>query len=520
MSCSRTLLLIAAAASLSAVEVAPLFGDNAVLQRGKPVPVWGKGKAGEVVKVRFAGQEKTDTVDKDGTWSVSLDKLDTAKAGRELVVAGDNTITLKNVVVGEVWICSGQSNMEKTVSTCANAQAEMAAADLPLIRQIKVPNANVAAPATTFKAGWAVASPKTVGGFTGAGFYFAREISKQLDVPVGLISSNWGGTRIEPWISPVGYSQVPELKKLFDQVQSWDSTTEVGAAAHLAFIAKLKDWAPAAEAAAKERKKVPAMPEAPVPPADRDGPTKLWNGMINPLVPYAIRGALWYQGEANGGEGDSYLHKLRALVGGWRVGFRQGDFPFYLVQLANFQKSDPTNAAGGDGWARIREAQRQALVAIPRCGMAVTIDIGDPDNVHPKNKQDVGKRLALWALAKDYGKKDLAYSGPLYREITVEEGKIRVAFDQVGDGLMVGEKKGLEPAVEDKDGKLTWWSIAGADKKWERAEAVIDGDSVVVSSPKVAKPVAVRYAYTMNPAGCNLYNKAGLPASPFRTDTW
>ena len=240
--------------------------------------------------------------------------------------------------------------------------------------------------------------------------------------------------------------------------------------------------------------------------------------MINPVVPFGIKGAIWYQGESNGGEGDSYYHKMRALVNGWRKVWNQGDFSFYHVQLANWQK--PNNEpAGGDGWAKVRMAQLQSL-QIPNTGMAVTVDIGDAGDIHPKNKFDVGERLALWALRDNYGKKDLVVSGPLYKSLKVEGNKIRVSFDHVGGGLIVGKKDGRNPTVEDKGGKLQRFAIAGEDKKWVWAEAVIDGPAVVVSSPDVPKPAAVRYAYSMNPEGCNLYNKEGLPASPFRTDVW
>jgi sialate O-acetylesterase len=519
MMLARHLLILAAASTMGAVELAPLFNDHAVLQRDRAVAVWGSGKTGEHVTVRFAGQEKTATTDQDGRWMVRLDALAASKDGRDLVVAGENTITITDVVVGEVWLCSGQSNMEMRVSGTLNAKEEIAAADLPLIRHIKVPLVHRGAPSITFASAWKPASPQTVGDFTAVGFYFARDIAKAIDVPIGLIGSNWGGTRIEPWISPAGFRLVPELSSIADQVDKLDPTSEAGNAAYLAFMTALKAWLPEAEAAVAARKQPPAMPVAPGSTGTQQDPTRLWNGMINPLVPYGIRGALWYQGESNGGEGLSYLQKKQALIGGWRQAFGQGDFPFYFVQLANFQSSDPAKPWGGDGWSRLREAQLQAVKTIPNTGMAVIIDIGEARDIHPKDKQDVGHRLALWALAKDYGKGGV-YSGPLYASHAVEGATIRVRFDQVGGGLMVGEKTGLTPTKAVPDGKLTWWAIAGEDKNWHAAEARIDGDSVVVSSPEVAAPVAVRYAFAMNPEGANLYNTDGLPASPFRTDAW
>jgi sialate O-acetylesterase len=240
--------------------------------------------------------------------------------------------------------------------------------------------------------------------------------------------------------------------------------------------------------------------------------------MIAPVLPFGIKGALWYQGESNGGEGDEYYSKMRALIGGWRKVWNQGDFPFYFVQLANFQK-DSNTPQGGDGWAKVRQAQTKSL-QIPHTGMAVIIDIGEAADIHPKNKFDVGERLALWALHHDYGKKDVVPSGPLFKAATVEGAKMRVSFDYADKGLIVGKKDGRKPVEAVAGGKLARFAVAGEDKKWVWGDAVIDGNSVVVSSPEVPKPVAVRYAYTMNPEGANLYNKEGLPASPFRSDEW
>ena len=240
--------------------------------------------------------------------------------------------------------------------------------------------------------------------------------------------------------------------------------------------------------------------------------------MIHPLLSFPIKGAIWYQGESNGAEGDSYFQKMRALIGGWRSLWNVGDFPFYYVQLANFQQ--PTNLpAGGDGWAKVRCAQMKALT-IPHTGMASAVDIGDAMNIHPGDKRDVGVRLALWALSRDYGKKEIVPSGPIFQSAKVEGGKIRLAFDYVGGGLIVGKKDGVKPTEEDKAGKLVRFAIAGEDKNWVWADAVIDGATVVVSSKEVPNPVAVRYAFSQNPLGANLYNKEGLPASPFRTDDW
>ncbi|MBL7042857.1 MAG: hypothetical protein ISR77_29740, partial [Pirellulaceae bacterium] len=313
--------------------------------------------------------------------------------------------------------------------------------------------------------------------------FFGRRLQNELKVPIGLVGSNWGGTRIEPWTTPAGFQSVPELKEIADQLSEREKKSRQG-----------------------EEVKIGA-----------GSPAAIYNAMVHPLAPFAMRGAIWYQGESNGGEGESYYHKTQALVNGWRELFNP-ELAFYWVQLADFQQPND-NPAGGDGWAKIREAQRKALT-IPHTGMAVITDIGQANDIHPRNKQDVGWRLAQWALHQTYGCKDMVPCGPLYKCCEVAGGTIRVTFDHVGSGLMVGEKAGLEPTKEVPDGQLKRFAIAGADKQWHWAEATINGDTVVVKSPDVPEPVAVRYAYTMNPAGANLYNKEGIPASPFRTDDW
>jgi sialate O-acetylesterase len=262
----------------------------------------------------------------------------------------------------------------------------------------------------------------------------------------------------------------------------------------------------------------PKLPDEPWLVGNEWQATHLFNGKINPLVPYAMRGVLWYQGESNGGDGDIYYHKMNALISGWRQVWQEGDFPFYYVQLANYLHTDATKPEMGDGWAPLREAQLKSL-AIPHTGMAVIIDIGSAENIHPVNKLDVGKRLAAWALARDYAQK-VECSGPLYKSCTLEGNKLRITFDHADSGLIVGEKQELAPVRALPQGKVKWISIAGADKKFYWADAVLDGSTLLVSSEQVPNPVAVRYAYAMNPEGANLYNKDGLPASPFRTDSW
>jgi len=468
------LFLLATTASAE-IEMPSLFSDGMVLQRDTAVPVWGGADADDEVTVTFAGQTKSTTAGKDGKWMVKLDPLKVARKGTAMVITaddGDQKVTIDDVLVGEVWICSGQSNMEWPVAAC-NAADDIAAAKHSIIRTIKVPHTPSATPLTDFNGEWTACSPETVSRFTAVGYFFGLKLHQELQgMPIGLVNSSWGGTRVEPWTPPCGFAAVEELKEM--ATQKFDAR-------------------------------------------NHQNPTVLYKGMINPLIPFAIRGAIWYQGESNGSEGVTYYQKKQALIGGWRQLWKQGNFPFYFVQLANFRTSgdDPKM---GDGWARLREAQVDTL-KVDNTGMACIIDIGEANDIHPKNKQDVGARLALWALAKDYGK-DVVYSGPLYKDMKIEGSKIRISFDHVGSGLMVGKKDGKKPTAEAKGSELKWFSVADAEQNWHWAKAVIDGDTVVVSCDKVEKPVAVRYAFTMNPEGCNLYNKEGLPASPFRTDEW
>ena len=464
------------------VTMPPVLGNGMVLQRDLPVPVWGWADAGEKISVSFAGQTKTAKAGANGKWMVKLDPLKSNNKAASLTVTGNNKISLDNVLVGEVWICSGQSNMEWALGSSMNAKEEVATANHPQIRLFNVPGRTTSPlPKEKGAGSWQVCNPKSAIGFSAVGYFFGRRLQKVLGVPVGLVGSNWGGTRIEPWTTLAGFKSVPELSKIADQVKNYKADTKVGGGS----------------------------------------PSAIYNSMVHPLAPFAMRGGIWYQGESNGGEGVTYYHKKHALVNGWRKAFQNKDLAFYWVQLANFRQPN-NNPAGGDGWARIREAQTKAL-DIPHTGMAVAIDLADahnPNDIHPRNKQDVGGRLAQWALHQTYGKKDLVPTGPLYKSHKVKGNAIHLTFDHIGKGLMVGKKIKLEPTAEVKGGKLEHFAIAGEDKKWFWAEATIDGETVVVKSSDVRKPVAVRYGYTMNPANANLYNKEGIPASPFRTDSW
>lgn len=465
---------VIAAPARADVSLPSVIGSHMVLQRNNECPIWGWAAPGEAVTVSFAGQKHATTADADGNWMVRLKKMKASSQPRTLTVAGKNTLTLEDVLVGEVWLCSGQSNMEWNVAQSDNPQAEIAAGNHPRIRHIKIPHRPSAMPEKNVPSdGWKAATPQTVPNFTAVGYFFGRELMKELDVPIGLIGSNWGGTRIEPWTPPVGFQSVSTLNDITSKLDTFPSRNYV---------------------------KDPNNPLRTIGQINHQSPLALYNGMIHPLVPFAIRGAIWYQGESNNGEGMLYLEKMKALINGWRTVWSNPDMPFYYVQLAPFRYGgDPTRLAG------IWEAQEAAL-SIPHTGMAVTTDIGNITDIHPRNKQEVGRRLALWALAKTYDKPVKVYSGPIYKSSSVRGGKMVLTFEHTGAGLI------------SRDGKpLTHFQIAGADKNFVPAQAEIVGNTVVVSSPQVAKPAAVRFAWHQE-AEPNLANKAGLPASPFRTD--
>ncbi len=486
------------------VKLPSVFGDHMVLQRDMVVPVWGWADAGEKVTVTLGEKTKTAKAGADGKWKVEFDNL---KVGGPLTmtVEGTNTIKLNDVLVGEVWLCSGQSNMAMTVNRCNDFDKEKAAADLPNIRMFTVARIPSETPKDDCQGDWKVCTPDTVGGFSAVGYFFGRYLYEQLGVPVGLINSSWGGTPVQAWTSLPDQKQLPELKSLLDnwgnRIATYDP--EKAKAWYEAAVAKWKDAVAKAKA---EGKKPPRRPHNPGDPkVSPHRPANLYNGMINPLKPYALQGAIWYQGESNAGAPMIYGLQLSTMIENWRRDWPQSDLPFLWVQLANFH-APQTQPSQTSGWVLVQEQMLKSL-AVDKTGMAVINDIGEANDIHPRNKQDVGKRLALWALANTYGK-DLVYSGPLYKSMTRQGDKIRVCFDHTGGGLVA---KG--------NGPLEGFAIAGADKKFVWADAKIDGSCVVVSSPEVKDPVAVRYAWADNPK-CNLYNQEGLPASCFRTDDW
>lgn len=495
-------LVVAAAVAAPAradVRLPRIISDHMVLQRDAGVPIWGWADPGESVTVAIGGQKKTAKADAKGKWQVKLDRL-TETGPLTLTVSGTkNTLTVNDVLVGEVWLASGQSNMAWMVRQSRDFEKEQAAARYPQLRMFTVSRVPARTPSDDCTGSWQVCTPETVGLFSATAYFFGRELHQKLGVPVGLINSSVGGTPVEAWTSLDVQKARPELQGL---LAGWEkrAATYEPAQALAAYEKQLATWKEAVKKAKAEGKQPPRQPQKPGDPRDNTHhPAVLFNGMIAPLVPYAIRGAIWYQGESNASTeetGKLYAVQLPLLIKDWRARWGQGDFPFAWVQLPNFQTK-------AEGWPAVREAMVKSL-ALPNTGMAITMDIGEVNDIHPKNKQDVGHRLALWALARVYDR-DVPYSGPLLGGHQVKGNVVELSFQHATRGLVA------------KGGDLKGFTIAGADKKWVPAVARIEGDKVLVSSPEVQEPVAVRYSWAANPDG-NLFNGAGLPASPFRTD--
>lgn len=482
------------------LSLSSLFTDHAVLQRDTAVPVWGKAEPGLKVVVQFAGQEKPATADKDGKWSVKLDPLTASAEGRTLSVkaeSGSESLSRQDVLVGEVWVCSGQSNMGWTLKQSAGGDEAIAAAGDAQLRLFNAGARAVDVPQDSIGGTWAVDSSQSATNFSGVAYFFGKDLRKALGVPVGLIKSAVGGTVAEAWTPKADLETNPTLKPLLDQ----QAARVAGFAKVLEeYKQKEPELLKAHEAAvAKAKADNKPEPKKPAPPADPgtngNRPFGLYNGSIAPLVPYAIRGAIWYQGESNSGRGREYQTLFPALISGWRKVWAQGDFPFLFVQIAPHGGMSP----------EIREAQRLTIQTTQNTAMAVTLDVGHPSDIHPKEKQPVGARLALAARALAHGEK-VEYSGPDFDALSVSGNKATLSFKHVGGGLVA------------KDGTLKGFTISGSDGKFVEAKAAIEGDTIVVTSADVSAPTAVRYGWSNVPEA-SLWNKAGLPASPFQTDS-
>ncbi len=478
------------------------------------VPLWGAAEPGEKVTVTVGGKSAETTAGQDGKWRVTVGPLMASTTPIEVTVKGTNEIVYRDVLVGEVWVCSGQSNMAFPLSRVHNAAEALPAANVPTMRLFNVGRKLTFEPQTEIEGEWQVCTPETSRGFSAVGYFFGRDLSDQLKVPVGLIGSSWGGTPAEAWTSLEGLKVEPSLASHIEKLTNLlTNREEILKTYRDTTIPKweeaVKEWKAAAEVAKSEGrepqpKSAPRRP--PQPDNDPHTPTVLYNGMIAPLIPYGMRGAIWYQGESNAGRAKEYETLFPAMIRDWRRQWAQGDFPFLFVQLAAYGDADV--------WAQLRNAQFKTL-SLPKTGMAVALDVGEKEDIHPLNKEAVGARLALAARSIAYGE-DVVFSGPLFKTATPDGCKMHVSFDSVGGGLVIGRAPAIrvdqEPAAALDH--LVGFEVAGADGKFVAAQATIEGDQVAVWNDEVKSPTAVRYGWSASPQ-VNLYNKEGLPASSF-----
>lgn len=480
--------------STADVRLPGVFSDHMVVQQGMRVPIWGWGDDGEKVTVTFRGRSVSTTT-RNGTWQLELPRQ---KPGGpfNLVVQGINRLEFNDVLVGEVWICSGQSNMEWPMSRSFEPEADIANAAQPNIRLLTVPKLRAEVPTNNISAGWSVCMPETVRGFSAVAYYFGRALQAARGVPVGLIHTSWGGSPAEVWIRQELLAAHPDYQRnILDPYPERERL----------YLEELAKWEAEVERLKSEGKQ-PTRGR----PWQIWRPSELFNGMIAPLVPYGIRGAIWYQGESNADRAWQYRTLFPDMIRNWRVEWGQGDFPFLAVQLAPWDRNrnrlphEIASEVGESSWAELREAQMMATRVLPNVGVAVITDVGDKDDIHPARKAPVGERLALLARSIAYGER-LQANGPIYRKMKAKRGKITLEFDHVGGGL------------ESRGGELRGFTISGEDGKFLPALAEIDGKKVIVHSPLVPEPVAVRYGWADYPF-VNLFNREGLPASPFRTD--
>jgi sialate O-acetylesterase len=500
--------MAAACLSPAAAEVRlpHLFTDGAVLQRDRGVPVWGTAEAGKKVIVKFAGQEKSVQASADGKWRVDLDPMPASAEGRVLEAAeeGGHRVEVKDLLVGEVWLASGQSNMEWTIANTRPEDQQVAkSGPIPLLRLITVPKKLSAYRLDDFEGRWQHATPETVPGFSAVAYFFGRHLTEKLGIPVGLIASSWGGSRIEPWLADEGLADIPDLREMREYRHARTPGSEEYNQLMQRHLAATRAWLETAERAIHNHQPIPGQPAAPpVLPVGHAQAMGTYQAMIHPLVPYALRGFLWYQGESNVGEGMLYTLKMEALIKGWRQQFGVPQAPFLFVQLAPFNYGGDREGALQALWV----AQQHAL-KIPHTGMAATLDIGDPADIHPRNKSEVGRRLALWALADSYGQADLVKSGPLFESFEVAGDAIRVRFGSSPTGLAT------------RDGQApTHFEVAGPDWNFKPATAEIAGNDpvVVLRSAEVPQPVMARFAWHQT-AAPNLTNREGLPATAFHS---
>lgn len=487
------------------IKLPAIIGDNMVLQQGQKNPLWGWAEPGETITVAVDGQSYTAVADDKGKWTVTINPL---KVGGpyEIVIKGKETVTLKNVLAGEVWICSGQSNMAWPVSAANDADLEIMTANYPNIRLISVPQVGTQEAKDDFNGKWEPCSPQTVANFSAVGYFFGRQLYQTLNVPIGLIDNAWGGSSAEAWVNRKRLEDEPAFKGLLERWKKTEETYDHDKAM-AAYNKRLDQWKEAVKKAKAAGKPQPRRPRAPRNPlTGNHRPANIYNGVLHPTIGYGIKGVIWYQGESNASRAYQYRKLFPYMIQNWRDEWKQGDFPFYWVQLADFRSEKPEPA--DSDWAELREAQTMTMSELPNTGEAVILNLGEAADIHPKNKQDVAKRLARWALAKDYGVK-VVHQSPKYKSMEIKGNKAILTFEHVGGGLDTFD-------VTTPIG----FTIADEDKKFVKANArIIAKDKIEVWSDAVSAPAAVRYAWADNPV-CNVQNKEGLPLTPFRTDDW
>ena len=489
----------------SEIKLPAIFADNMVLQQGISVPVWGKADPGEKVTVSVAGQQVSATADAKGKWVVRLQPLRAGGNPIAMTVSGNNTIALKNVLVGEVWLGSGQSNMQMSVMNVANAQAEMAAANYPQIRTFAVKRRGWPQPLDDLEGVWLICSPETINRFSAVLYFFGRDLQLQIKQPIGLINSSYGGTVIQSWTRRDVLLSDPETK---NQAETRLKELDDPAWVEKKFAEDTAKYTAAAQKAKAENKPLQMAKPERIGPEEKSRPAGLYNGMIHPLLGYGIRGMLWYQGEYNAGQAEQYARIFPKMIADWRQQWGLGELPFFFVQLPPISKPQdaPMLPPSQTTWADLREAQAKTL-SVPNTAMAVTLDTAPDGDLHPKDKQPVGNRLARLAAHKVYGIQTSCFS-PMYKSHSREGAVFRLSFAHAGGGLVTKD-----------GGAVRGFAIAGADRKFVWAEAKIEGEQVIVSSPEVAEPVAVRYGWANHPV-ISLFNNEGLPLAPFRTDDW
>ncbi len=497
-------ILLAVPAARANVAVPDMISNSMVLQRGQAVPIWGTADPGETVVVKFASQTQNTRAGADGKWQVTLRPMPASTTPGTMTISGKNTITLDKVLVGEVWIVSGQSNMQFTLAESADGEAAIAAANDPAIRLFNISRKVAFQHESGPLALWQPVSPASVRGFSAAGYYFAVQLRNELRVPIGVINSSYGGTQAEAW-TPVEYLLAfPELRPCVERTKIWDAERPRVKAE---YEQRMQQWREAAEKANAAGTRPPSQPRVPDALRESRIAASIYDRMIAPLIPFAIRGVVWYQGESNEERAQQYELLLPTMIKAWRERWGQGDFPFGIVQLPNYR--DPHPEPFDEPWSFLREAQRRTALTTPNSGLIVTIDIGEAHDIHPRNKLDVGKRMARWALVTAYHHK-MTVSGPMFHDAKLKGPKLVLTFDDAGKGLRIRKADELEE-----------FAVAGADHQWHWANAKIKGrNHVIVWSDVVSHPLAVRYAFNSNPRNPNLTNDTGLPTAPFRSDNW